>query len=145
MKYVVLILVMFLTTNCKEVRRKSFEASDKTLVGDRENFTIYKIDSISEVYLIYARKKNKNYKIVSKIERDAYDECREKLFVGNSYDLGIESILYPKNSKLMTSHYLKGVNYHGILIKIEEENSIKDLYVSSNVNGLCYKNNSASN
>jgi hypothetical protein len=103
-------------------------------------FKIVKLDSISNVYLIYARQKNTLYKIVSLKEAT---HTGRSIVVGSSYQLDLVS-LFIKNFQgydLSPQNALDigGISYAGTLIKVERD-SIVDLYRARNVKGLCFIN-----
>jgi len=103
-------------------------------------FKIIKLDSISNVYLIYARKKDTLYKIVS-LKEAAH--TGQSLVVGASYRLDLVS-LFIKNFQgydLSPQNTLDigGITYSGTLIKVERD-SIVDLYRARNVKGLYFIN-----
>lgn len=97
---------------------------------------IVKLDSINNVYLIYARQKDTLYKIVSLRETG---NAGRSIVVGSTYRLDLVSLfinnfqgydLSPKNSM-----DIGGISYSGTLIKVERD-SIVDLYRAKNVKGL---------
>jgi hypothetical protein len=103
-------------------------------------FKIVKLDSIRNVYLIYARQKDTLYKIVSLKEAT---HTGRSIVVGSSYQLDLVS-LFIKNFKgydLSPQNTLDigGISYSGTLIKVERD-SIVDLYRARNVKGLCFIN-----
>ncbi len=103
-------------------------------------FKIVKLDSIKNVYLIYARQKDTLYKIVSVKETT---HTGQSIVVGSSYQLDLVS-LFIKNFQgydLSPQHTLDigGISYSGTLIKVERD-SIVDLYRARNIKGLCFIN-----
>lgn len=109
---------------------------------DTSLFKIVRIDSFSSYYLIYAKKNNSYYKILS-ID-DAYKPKCHNLKLHGSYDLELKSLV-PDTSK--SPILLKGIGYRGIEVDFEGD-SIRDVYKSYNLNGLCYstsKKDSVSN
>ena len=105
-----------------------------------KGFKIVKLDSIRNVYLIYARQKDTLYKIVSLKEAT---HTGRSIVVGSSYQFDLVS-LFIKNfqgydlspQKTMD---IGGISYAGTLIKMERD-SIVDLYRARNVKGLCLIN-----
>jgi hypothetical protein len=102
-----------------------------------KEFKIVKLDSISNVYLIYARQKDTLYKIVSLKEAT---HTGRSIVVGSSYQLDLVSLfirnfqgydLSPQNTL-----DIGGISFSGTLIKVERD-SIVDLYRARNVKGLC--------
>jgi hypothetical protein len=103
-----------------------------------KEFKIVKLDSISNVYLIYARQKDTLYKIVSLKEAT---HTGRSIVVDSSYRLDLVS-LFIKNFQgydLSPQKTLDigGISYSGTLIKVERD-SIVDLYRARNVKGLCF-------
>ena len=101
---------------------------------------IIRLDSISNVYLIYARQNDTLYKIVSLKETT---HTGRSIVVGSSYQLDLVS-LFIKNFQgydLSPQKTLDigGISYSGTLIKVERD-SIVDLYRARNVKGLCLIN-----
>jgi hypothetical protein len=101
-----------------------------------KDFKIVKLDSIDNVYLIYARQKDTLYKIVSL--REANNSGRS-IVVGSIYRLDLVS-LFIKNFQgydLSPVHSMDigGISYSGTLIKVERD-SIVDLYRAKNIKGL---------
>jgi hypothetical protein len=101
-----------------------------------KDFKIVKLDSIDNVYLIYARQNDTLYKIVS-LKDGTY--TGRSMVVGSSYRLDLESLflknfhgydLSPQNSM-----DIGGISYCGTLIKVERD-SIVDLYRAKNIKGL---------
>jgi hypothetical protein len=101
---------------------------------------IVKLDSINNVYLIYARQKDTLYKIVS-VKEDAHTgRC---IVVDSSYRLDLVSLFINniRGYDLSPKHSLDigGISYSGTLIKVERD-SIVDLYRARNIKGLCLTN-----
>jgi hypothetical protein len=115
--------------------------------GEKAGYKIVKIDSINNVYLIYARKEGSLFKIPSlKDGSDASDKVREndceKINVGKRYKFKLNSMMTGKligNIEIpyeMTKH-AGGVNYYGTIIEVERD-SINDIYYADNIKGLCF-------
>jgi hypothetical protein len=95
-------------------------------------FNIVRIDSVQNFYIIYAKKKNIYFKIISeKIETTNY--CK-KINRGNYLVLNLESIV-PDTSRI--SYKVGGVLYKGVEFVFEND-SILDIYKTNNLSGLCY-------
>lgn len=109
--------------------------SQKQLFQSKKNandnrFEIVKIDSIKNVYLIYAKRYDSLIKIVSAKER--VSNC-EKIVIGGKYELNIISIVYQIASK----RHIAGVKFNDTIIKMEGGSVIWDLFKSDNLKGLC--------
>ena len=107
---------------------------------------VYKIDKENDYYLIYAKKKDSLYKIVSKNESPISD-CN-KIKINNYYDFKLHS--RRENSPTIGGIKLNPVNYLDIQcytydkdtkICIDIKNGIFDLYYADNIKGLCFIKN----
>jgi hypothetical protein len=94
-------------------------------------FEIWDIDSVQTVYLIYAKRNDSIIKIVSK--KESHSNC-EPILKGKLYELKVESLLKNTASK----RHIGGVKYNGILIKLEGEKVVWDLFICDDLKGLCY-------
>ncbi|WP_345989650.1 hypothetical protein AAEU33_18895 [Chryseobacterium sp. Chry.R1] len=105
------------------------------------NYRITKIDSIENTYLVYAEKVDiniKNTAIIKIASAKAKTNCDRKnlITVDKNYKLKPIS-LYPKN---LVSHNLRGITYNGTLVPFDRDYNIKkDLFITENLKGLCYK------
>lgn len=105
-------------------------------------YTVYKIDSIYGWELIYCKKNDSLFKIVSKKESVA--NCN-KIALGRQYDFE----LYSYSKELLTKfnlHPSLAASLGGIGINDSttinfERDSINDLYFAKNIRGLCFINN----
>ena len=111
--------------------------SDRTQLFQNRNhdvdhsFEIMKIDSIENVYLIYAKRHDSLIKIVSAKEKES--DC-QKIFIRGKYELKISSIVYPIPGK----RHIAGVKFNNTIIRMEGGNVTWDLFVSENLKGLCF-------
>jgi hypothetical protein len=94
-------------------------------------FQILNIDSLQQVYIIYATRNDSTIKIVSK--KEIMDKC-QPITAGQFYDLNITSLLWKTASKM----HIGGVKYNNQLIKLEGGKIVWDLFTSDNLKGLCY-------
>lgn len=128
-KMIYLLVISFLLVTCKTKNLSS-----------GIDYEVLEIDSIESVYIIYAERTNvtiKNTNIIKIVSSKDSTKCNKNKFisVNKIYKLNLES-LYPKN---LVSHHLKGINYNGITIPFDKDYNVKkDLFVSSNLQGLCY-------
>lgn len=144
MKKNVLVLVITIITmiSCdkkeeKSVINKSFNVENHTIVEDTTKYRIVKIDSIRNVYVYYAYKKPNYYKIVS--SKDSVQSGCNRIKINHNYDLKLNSLLFPEGVE-RTHVHVTGTDYSGVLVSIhKEQDSIRDIYDSVNINGLCYK------
>lgn len=95
-------------------------------------FTIKKIDSTKNTYLIYAQKEDSIIKIVSTKQNF---KNNTPIKVNEKYALKIKSLLFGISNK----RHIGGIKYNGEIIKLDIENkSIWDLFTSENLKGLYY-------
>ena len=103
-------------------------------------YRVYKIDSINNYYLIYVKKSDSIYKIVS--QKDAINNCRTIKKNGyyafkihsslSSFKIG-NLLVTPKGSDIVNCFaYDKSTNI------CFEGDSIRDLYYADNIKGLCF-------
>lgn len=128
MRYFLIIIVVFIAS-CSTKVRSSATAS----------YYVYKIDSIKSYYLIYAKKSDSIYKIVSK--KESLDQCleiKEKQY----YNFKLKSIL---KNRFENTSFPKTMNDADITcfafdddIQICKEKGIYDLHLADNVKGLCF-------
>jgi hypothetical protein len=100
---------------------------------DENNYTIVKIDSVEHVYIVYAEKTNSIYKIISK-KVDMID-C-QPLEIGGQYDLELNSWFLPE--EFHVKNRMTGIRYEGVLIIIERDSIVSDIFTTKNLGGLCY-------
>ena len=101
-------------------------------------YWVYKIDSVNSYYLIYAKKRNELYKIVSK--KGSIKKC-EKIMVGKGYDFQLFSFLDQQvviNGTVIPSRssYINGYGFDDSTTIHLERDSISDLYGARNIYGL---------
>lgn len=117
----------------------------RNALEDMNSYSIYKIDSINNYYLIYARKNDSIYKIVSKKEK--MEDCK-KIKLGKKYNLELQSL--KSQTPVIDGVKISPVNYLDINCFTFEDNTqickeegVYDLYFAENIKGLCFS--SASN
>lgn len=109
---------------------------DRQRTNNPDTYRVYKIDSINSFYLIYAKKQDTLYKIVS---RKAHLINCETIQINEWYPFILHSRLASRkigNVKIMPG--LVNCFYYGDSTSICLEKSIYDLYSSDNVKGLCF-------
>ncbi|MDR6489841.1 hypothetical protein J2799_004391 [Chryseobacterium vietnamense] len=113
----------------------------KSKIAEGNSYRIVRIDSIENVYLIYAEKKDVNIKNtdiikIASVKTKTHCKSNKIVTVANNYSFILTS-LYPKN---LVSHHLIGITYNEVLIPFDKDYNIKkDLFITNNLNGLCYK------
>lgn len=103
-------------------------------------YKVYKIDSLNSYYLIYAKREDSFYKILSKKE---YPRLCDQIQEGAVYKFKLHSLLknrqiagkevLPQNSLLVNCFSFDDST--SICI---EKDSINDLHAAENIKGLCY-------
>lgn len=117
-----------------------------TFVNPEGGYLVARIDSLDSVYLIYARRSDTLFKIVSDKTRAA--NCT-KLRPGGRYPLRLRSLYFTDATKEELAQYpvpmatvghlhSGGIDWDGkgLLIKMEGD-SIRDLHYAQNLSGLC--------
>lgn len=135
--FFVFLLILFATSySC--ISRKQVLITNKieAISEFREKYKVFKIDSVNNVYVIYARKDAVLCKIVS-----LKDSCAcSNVKVGNEYTFSLMSRV-PKEFKWIDVSpnaipHVSGINYYGTWIAFERD-SINDIFISFNLKGLC--------
>ncbi|UOQ69915.1 hypothetical protein [Hymenobacter volaticus] len=111
-------------------------------------YQVTRIDSLRTVYLIYARRHDSLFKIVS--DKQLVEPCT-KITPGATYAFQLRSLLFTdltpqeKAASLpglvpFDTHHMGGLDYdgQGLIISLEGD-SISDLYYAKNVRGLCFQ------
>ena len=101
-------------------------------------FKVYKLDSISNYYIIYAVKQGGKHKIISKME---FGQEGIPIKKDSFYGFNTHSLLYNFEGKDVAMGGLVGCVYVDSVSKVCIEDSIKDLEIANNVKGLIYLNN----
>lgn len=132
-KYIILFLILI---GCKPLfYNHHISHYEKTgcEVGNN-SYKIIKIDSVSDVYIIYARKADSVFKIAS------YKEvlnCNNQIKSGHCYALSLFSVFHDNGQRVKFSE----VRYHGVTIKLERDSIVRDLFVTQSLRGICYAPN----
>jgi hypothetical protein len=132
-------LISLLTVCCSNP--KNLQTTSEERMPDTGNqFAVYKIDSVNSYYLIYAKRKDTLYKIVS---HKIYNSNCQNLYVGMSYDLKLYSIwrqpIIVGGVNMSPSANLN-VNCLGFDDSTRiclERDSIMDLHMAESLQGLC--------
>lgn len=145
MKRVFLILILnFVLFSCGEklshqTNKVKQNVSNHEVKND-SLYEVYKIDSVNIFYIVYARKNNTNFKIISK--KTGLINC-DKVLVDYYYNLKLKSILR-QEVKLGDKSFSSAGNLLVNCFTFEgnteicREDGISDLYRAENLNGLCY-------
>lgn len=100
---------------------------------NENEFTILKIDSIKHIYVVYAEKNDSIYKILSK--KESCNDC-QPIEVGCKYSLKLDSYFLPEEFHIKMR--MTGVSYDGVIINIERDSIVSDLFITNNLKGICY-------
>jgi hypothetical protein len=131
--YCLLFLLIF---SCSPVKKHTITVVNKPGLELSEKYKVIKIDSIKNVYVVYAKKELTLYKIVSLKDWIA---CRN-IQVGGEYPFKLMSRV-PKDFKGIdispnTIPHITGIDFYGTWIEFESD-SINDIFISFNLKGLC--------
>ncbi|WP_177733519.1 hypothetical protein [Flavobacterium inviolabile] len=96
-------------------------------------YEISKLDSIENVYLVYAKKNDSIFKIMS--SKDHISNCTP-IKKGDLLELKLKSTF---RENFNQRRDIAGVNFNGTIIRFEKaEGIVRDLFVTDNIKGLCY-------
>ncbi len=131
MKKIIIFSVFSLIIGC---------ACGKKITNLQTYYTVTKLDSINNYYLIYAKKNDSVYKIVSK--KELFPNC-ELITLGSNYEFKLKSMR--ENAPTFRGLKVSPINYMDIKCFQFDENTqickeagIYDLYFAENINGLCF-------
>jgi hypothetical protein len=105
---------------------------------DSSRYRVYKIDSINDYYLIYARRGHSIFKIVSKKERT--NKC-SGIVVDDFYKFRLHSMMKVNGRSIIPANEimeLSGWRIDNSTTVNFEGDSIRDLYYGDNIKGLCF-------
>jgi hypothetical protein len=114
--------------------------SPSTSMGRQSQYTdsvfkVFKIDSINNYYLVYAKKNDSIFKIVS--TKNGKNNCL-RIKKNKKYQLSLQLIWKNSaNTSLVTGTYFDD----STVIRIDWEKEIYALYSCDNLHGLCYSVN----
>jgi hypothetical protein len=113
--------------------------TDKKKQQLSKKYKVYKIDSLENLYLIYARKNDSIYKIISQNQKE--NNCKN-IKVNGVYCFKLHSRFeskflgkYRMSPKALP--HVSGYNFYGTIVTLEGD-SIRDLYYAENIKGLCF-------
>ena len=130
-----MLIVLFIS--CISLRPTKINSNEKLEMS----YKVYKIDSINNWYVIYARRKDSLYKIIS--GKVLVENC-SRIKVNKNYQFQLHSRIYgnqvagmtmsPQYSLLVTCFAFDDST--NICL---ERDSINDLYYADNIKGLCFE------
>lgn len=115
----------------------------KNCKQDEDMYSITKIDSVDNYYVIYGKFKDDNYKLISE---KTNSKCGNEVVVGKKYNLKTQSIFTMKIMvkdtvrEISNNVNIKCMTLGKTIICKEYENGIYDVLKSENLQGLCYIN-----
>jgi len=142
MTKLILPFLILISCSSKKITQSKTEDETKNVPDISERYKVYKIDSINNYYLIYAKRKDSLYKIVSK--KQATRNC-VNISLNQEYTFLLTSIW---NQKIIIegSNVSPSITPHVTCLSFDdstkiclEKDSINDLFHAENVQGLCIK------
>jgi hypothetical protein len=138
--FVFILSLMLLLVSCKT---KVPQNNSKTISAPL--YEIYKIDSVKNYYIIYAKKDRLKFKILSK-KQNQY-QCDE-LKINSKYLLQILPLsLNPQMFDSTSPNYLNRYSHSLVCYPLKDstdvcvENGITDIYFTKDIVGLCFIKN----
>jgi hypothetical protein len=104
---------------------------------DSKKYRVYKIDSINDYYIIYAKKEKTIYKIISKKD-NSY--TKNKIRINKFYRFNLRSMLMVNGKSVIPTNQINEITGWRVdkntTINFEGD-SIRDIYISDDIKGLC--------
>jgi hypothetical protein len=98
-------------------------------------YTVTRIDSVKNLFLIYATRNDSIFKIVSLNQKGV--NCTP-LKVNGTYPLTLHSRFEGKYAiKSQNIDFNVSYNYYGTFVSLEKERGIRDLFTADNLKGRC--------
>src|SRR5690554_7021652 len=101
MKLAFLILI-FISIGCKVSQNQS-----SLEIYQDKKYSVEKIDSVNNYYLIYLIQDNNKFKIVSKKGLENSTSCMEKIEVGQEYLLELQKLVPDRKSTRLNSSHVR--------------------------------------
>lgn len=124
------------------VTNQTNQTNQKIEDNSKEKYTVYKIDSINNYYLLYLNFEGKNYKVISKKELAAKCKTIKK---GDKYNLfNLDRIIKPEDYIPKNVKTGSPLEFVPDCVKFDEQTEIcrergmDNIYMSDNLKGLCY-------
>lgn len=137
MKCTIIFFSLIFLFSCKSFHRNIIK-------NENSLYEIEKIDSINSWYIIYGKKNDSMYKILSQKTKQSSNLC-EKIKIGKKYRFSLHS--RNENPPTINGVKLQPQNYLDIncyffdektQVCIEPERGIYNLYFTTDLQGLCY-------
>jgi hypothetical protein len=108
---------------------------------DLVKYNVYKIDSIHNYYIIYAKGKGRSYKIIS--QKKITRSC-EKIVVNGEYGFELKSMLFVNGKPIIPANQVNEISGwqmdDSTVIKLEDDTG-RNLFFANNLTGLCLTRN----
>lgn len=113
----------------------SFSRLNTVSIQNRLEYKIIKIDSTSNLYILFAKRNDSIFKILS--EKVDNSNCDNIIRENKNYSLKIESVFSPNFHEKLE---IKSYTFKDSKIKLGTDGSVWDLFTSENIESLCYLN-----
>lgn len=104
-----------------------------THINQEAPYRVLKIDSIESVFLVYLQRNDSVFKVVSP---DTITNACQKISVDKEYDFDLKSWFL--REEFHVKMRVSGVRFNGVMVSVEREGIVSDLFTTKNLNGLCY-------
>jgi hypothetical protein len=130
MKKILIVSLLFLVMSCV----------GKTKLFSGYEYRILNIVAIDSTYLIYAERTDvsiPNTAIIKIASAKSPNTCKKRnvLRINNIYKLNVKSVF---SSGIGLKSNLRGTDFNGTYISLKEDNVKHDLFVSDDIEGICY-------
>jgi hypothetical protein len=136
MKKVMLLLIL---ASCNQPKKLNRTNDRDMSVVNQSLYTVYKIDSVHNWYLIYARKQDSLFKIVS--QKEATTPCL-KIHEKGIYAFQLHGRFAGKflgRDDLSAKNLpVSGYGFDDSTTIVLERGMVRDLFIADNIKGLCY-------
>lgn len=136
------LLIFLILISCGQSKLTHTKHANQIPLQNRDtvSYKVFKIDSINSYYLIYARKGDSLYKIISK--KETIDNCN-RISLHGEYDFNLHSILANKitnqtEEESQNSLLVNCFVFDKLTTICLERDSINDLDYADNIKGLCF-------
>jgi hypothetical protein len=96
-------------------------------------YTVKKLDSVNQFYLVYLERNDSVFKVLSK--KEEVINC-QPFQIGENYEFKLISWFKPEEIHLKLR--MSGVKIENAYITIERDSVVGDLFTTENLKGLCY-------
>ena len=135
MKFCIVFSIIIFICSCIFARKNTV---DRNAVSNNDSlFSVYKIDSINNYYLVYLEKNENKYKIVSKKTHSK----GKKIEINDKHYFNMRSLTYKywfRDRELFYGEYVTCFTFEENTVICKEGNEINALYETKNLDGLNY-------